>query len=168
MRRARRALAAAALLCASCADAPRDARVDSARVDSPDVGGPADSTALVVTRATVVAYLVLADGAVDSLPDVAVLADDWSYAMASLGDSVEARGFAFTMWTRRQLIVRRPGVARADTLTLGDAGYVLVPATGAPCVGRIPVNPERVLGAATRFFGDGRCTLPSGVSEASQ
>src|SRR5687767_12481902 len=78
-----------------------------------------DSTVLVLRRPTVIAYLTLAPGAVDSSPDVAVLADDWAYAMATLGDSVEARGYAFVLWTQPRVIVRRPGHARADTLFLG-------------------------------------------------
>lgn len=125
----------------------------------------ADSTGLRITRPTVIAYLVIAPGEVDSNPDMAVVADDWNYAMSILGDTIEARGWAFTMAIDSVLVVRRPGRAKPDTLALGRAGYVLVPMTGAPCVGGAPMDPEEVVAAATRFFTaratTRRCTLPT-------
>jgi hypothetical protein len=85
-----------------------------------------DTTTVVVTRPTVIAYLVIPDGAVDSNPDVAVLADDWNFAMATLGDSLEAHGIAFALVAQSHLIVRSPG--RRDVLLRLDAtpaaGYV--------------------------------------------
>ncbi|HEX5832061.1 MAG TPA: hypothetical protein VFY16_13855, partial [Gemmatimonadaceae bacterium] len=72
------ALALAAAPVAGCAQA-----IDTARV-----APSSDTVQVTVTRATVLAFLVLAEEAVDSLPDLAVIADDWNYAMSILGDSV--------------------------------------------------------------------------------
>lgn len=125
---------------------------------------PRDSGVLDVARPTVVAYFIIPPGAVDTNPDLAVTADDWNYAMSILGDSVEARGFGFTMWIDPQMVVRRPGRARTDTVALGKVGYVFVPPTGAPCVGHGWMAEEELLAAATRFFAareeTRRCTLP--------
>jgi hypothetical protein len=125
---------------------------------------PRDSGVLEVTRPTVVAYFVIPPGAVDTNPDLATTADDWNYAMSILGDSVEARGFGFTMWIDPQIVIRRPGRARLDTVALGKVGYVFVPPTGVPCVGHGWMDPDELVAAATRFFAARaearRCTLP--------
>ena len=60
---------------------------------------PASSADVTVTRPTVIAYFVIPNGAVDTLPDLAVEADDWNVAMAALGDSLQASGIGFTMAT---------------------------------------------------------------------
>lgn len=89
---------------------------------------PSDTTTVVVTKPTVIAYLVLSEAAVDSQPDVAVLADDWNVAMSTLGDSLEAHGIAFALVTQSHLRVQSAG-RRAVVLRLDAepaAGYVYV------------------------------------------
>ena len=129
---------------------PRASR-DSARAGSDDSSVAPEGPALTVTRPTVVAYLVVTPGAVDTQPELAVLADDWAYAMAALGDSVAARGFAFALHTDSTLVVRQSG-RPPETLALGAAGFVLIPAAGGACVGREAMEPDALLAAATRFF----------------
>lgn len=109
---------------------------------------------MVVSRPTVAAYFILPDGAVDTMPDLAVRADDWNYAMAAVGDGLEANGFAFTLITEPN--VRVTSNAGLDTtLALGEslrAGYVFVRPGQAPCVRRRPLDPDSVLAAARTFF----------------
>lgn len=143
------------LLVAALACTPRDDE------GTPATATVADTTALDVTRPTVIAYLTLAPGAVDSQPDVAVLADDWAYGMSILGDSVQARGWAFAMWTEPRVAVRRG--ARVDRIALGEAGYVLVMPTGDACVGRGAMEPDSLLAAAARWFGAPQATDAPGV-----
>lgn len=146
---------------------PRTSR-DSAHAGADDSSVAPEGPALTVTRPTVVAYLAVPPGAVDTEPELAVLADDWAYAMAALGDSVAARGFAFALHTDSTLVVRRSG-RPPDTLALGAAGYVLIPGAGGACVGREVMEPDALLAAATRFFraratprGKWRCESDAG------
>ncbi len=122
-----------------------------------DTPGPADTvglTRIVVTRPTVAAYFIIPDGAVDTMPDLAVRADDWNYAMATVGDSLEANGFGFTLITEPS--VRLTSNAGLDTtVALGEslsAGYVFVRPGQPPCVRRHPLNPDSVLAAAREVF----------------
>ena len=109
-----------------------------------------DTTTIVVTRPTVIAYLVIPEGAVDSQPDVAVLADDWNVAMATLGDSLEAHGIAFALVAESRLTVRSAG--RRDVVFALDAkpaaGYVYARPGETPCLRRGPAEVDEVLAAA--------------------
>jgi hypothetical protein len=49
---------------------------------------PVEVQRVTITKPTVVAFLVVPNGAVDTLPDLAVIAEDWNYGMATLGDSL--------------------------------------------------------------------------------
>ena len=136
------------LLCPAVADAQRATRVGarSARLDTATVD---------VKRPTVVAYLVVPAGAVDTSADLAVLADDWNVAMATLGDSVEARGLGFTLVTESRLRVRTPG-RRDVVLRLNEepaAGYVFVRPGMAPCMQRGAAELEEVLRTARGLLG---------------
>ena len=113
-----------------------------------------DTARLVVARPTVVAYLVVPPGAVDTMPDLATTADDWSYAMATLGDSLRARRLELALVTEPWLRVTSRGATPA-TLALGatgDGGYVFARPGAAPCVWRGWGDTDSVLAAATRFF----------------
>lgn len=136
------------LLCSAVADAQRasPAGFRFARIDTGTVH---------VNRPTVVAYLVIPAGAVDTSADLAVLADDWNVAMATLGDSLEARGIGFTLVTEPRLRVRTPG-RRDVVLRLNEepaAGYVFVRPGMAPCMQRGAAELEEVLRAARRLLG---------------
>ena len=116
-----------------------------------------------VSRPTVAAYFIIPDGAVDTMPDLAVRADDWNYAMATVGDSLEANGFAFTLITGPRLrLTTSSGLD--TTLTLGEpltAGYVFVRPGHRPCVRRRPLDPDSVLAAARALFADTTLTVAS-------
>ena len=89
-----------------------------------------------VTRPTVIAYFVIPPGAVDTLPDLAVEADDWNVSMATLGDSLEANGIGLAIVTDSTL---RVGLdeKRDTTIALGpfrSSGYVFVRPGGPTCV----------------------------------
>lgn len=118
-----------------------------------------DTTTIVVTKPTVIAYLVIPEGAVDSLPDVAVLADDWNVAMSILGDSLEAHGIAFTLATHSRLTVRSAG--RRDVVFELDrkpaAGYVYARPGETPCLRRGPAEVDEVV-AVARVLADRRIT----------
>lgn len=109
-----------------------------------------DTTTIVITKPTVIAYLVIPKGAVDSLPDVAVLADDWNVAMSTLGDSLEANGIAFALVAESRLTVRSAG--RRDVVFELDskpaAGYVYARPGETPCLRRGPAEVDEVLAAA--------------------
>ena len=117
----------------------------------------ADTATVVVERPMVVAYLVIPKGAVDTSADLAVLADDWNIAMATVGDSLEAYGIAFALVTESRLRVRVPG-RRDVVLALDDstrAGYVFARPGSAPCVRRQPAELDEVLRAARTLAGSG-------------
>src|SRR4051812_31157930 len=73
----------------------------------PDTAGAVNAIVLasgvtmrhVVTGPTVVAYFLVPAGAVDTMPNLAVEADDWNYAMAALRDSLEASRIALVIAT---------------------------------------------------------------------
>ena len=122
-------------------DAPRSSASDPARVS--------------VTGPTVIAYFVIPAGAVDTLPDLAVEADDWNVSMASLGDSLQASGIRFAMTTEPRIRVSVEG--RADTtLSLGAfraSGYVFVGPRGIPlCVRPGGADPDSVKAVARAYF----------------
>jgi len=121
----------------------------------------AETARVVVTRPTVIAFLVVPPGAVDTLPDLAVLADDWNVAMATLGDSLEARGIAFALVTEPRLRIGSPGTSEVS-FSLDEApavGYVFARPGEAPCIRRGPAELDAVLAAAGTFFG--RATPPA-------
>lgn len=110
----------------------------------------AETRTVAVTRPTVVAYLVIPKGAVDTSADLAVLADDWNFAMATLGDSLAAHEIAFALVTESRLRMRVAG-RRDVVLALDDttaAGYVFARPNAAPCVRRRPAELVDVLRAA--------------------
>ena len=119
------------------------------------VSSGADTTRVAVGRPTLIAWLVVPAGAVDTLPDLAVVADDWNYAMATLGDSLAARGIAFAMATGSQLRLELPG-ASPVTIRLGrqgEGGYVFARPGMPPCVRRSGASIEEVLEMAGRMLG---------------
>lgn len=132
--------------------------------------GHADTATVVVTRPTVIAYLVIPNGAVDTSADLAVLADDWNVAMATVGDSLASHAIGFALVTESRLRIRVTG-RRDVVLALDDstaAGYVFARPGSAPCVRRRPAELDDVLRAgrmlATRkLTSDARtranCTL---------
>ena len=114
----------------------------------------ADVARLTITRPTVIAYLVVPEGAVDTCPDLATIADDWSYAMATLGDSLEAHGVAHVLVTEPALRVASRG-ARPVTIALGETGatgYVFVRPGARPCLRREYLDADSVLAIANRFL----------------
>ena len=139
-----------ALLSLTSLGTPRSSGADGAS----DVAA-SDTATVDVASPTVVAYLVIPAGAVDTSADLAVLADDWNVAMATLGDSLEARGIRFTLVTESRLRVRMPG--RRDTvLALNEepaAGYVFARPGMAPCLRRGAAELEDVLRTARTLLG---------------
>jgi hypothetical protein len=126
----------------------------SACAPTPDVPPAAETADLAINRPTVIAYFIVPNGAVDTMPDLAVSADDWNYAMATLGDSVEAAGFAFALMTRPNV---RLVSERAPTrlVALGEpftAGYAFVRPGEPPCVRRSPFDADSVLVVARALF----------------
>ncbi|MDF2773016.1 MAG: hypothetical protein K0S86_2511 [Geminicoccaceae bacterium] len=144
-------LASSALALLAC-EQPR--RETEARADTPRPANESDLAQIAVSRPTVAAYFIIPDGAVDTMPDLAVRADDWNYAMATVGDSLEANGLGFILITEPN--VRITSNAGLDTtLALGEplaAGYVFVRPGEAPCVRRRPLDPDSVLPAARALF----------------
>jgi hypothetical protein len=131
--------------CAAGSGAPAARSAAQARADTAHVD---------VTRPTVVAYFIVPDGAVDTLPDLAVEADDWNYAMSILGDSLAASDIALALATEPVLRLSSPGFP-PRTLALGErftAGYVFVRPGGQPCLRRGGAEPDAVLQAARAFF----------------
>jgi hypothetical protein len=130
-------------------------RVARAQAQDPPA---ADTTHLVVTRPTVIAWLVVAAGAVDTMPDLEVIADDWSYAMATFGDSLQARGLAFAMATGSYLHLAQPGAKPAIIRLgkLGDGGFVFVRRGMPPCVMRGGFAIEDALAMAGRLLEGAR------------
>jgi len=144
-------LASSALALLACEQPGRDTET---RADTPRPATEGDLAQIAVSRPTVAAYFIIPDGAVDTMPDLAVRADDWNYAMAAVGDSLEANGFGFTLITEPS--VRITSNAGLDTtFALGEsltAGYVFVRPGQPPCVRRRPLDPDSVLAAARTFF----------------
>ena len=120
------------------------------RRDVPRTFARADTATVDVREPTVVAYLVIPRGAVDSSADLAVLADDWNVAMATLGDSLGAIGVRLALVTEPRLRVRATG-RRDVVLALDDeprAGYVFARPGAAPCHRRGAMDPADVLRTA--------------------
>jgi len=146
----------------------------------PDTAGAAKAEVLasgitlrhVVSGPTVIAYFLVPPGAVDTMPNLAVEADDWNYAMAMLRDSLEASRIAFVMATNPDIQLDSIG-PQPVVLRLGDpltVGYVFVRRGETPCVRRGAADPAELLQTARRFFKRGpspddttsaRCGSPS-------
>lgn len=122
----------------------------------PDSRPGVDTASVSVTRPTVLAYLVVPAGAVDTSASLAVLADDWNVAMATLGDSLEAAGIRFALVTETRLRVRT-GRRRDVVLHLDAepaAGYVFARPGMAPCVRRGAAEADEVLRVARALLGE--------------
>jgi hypothetical protein len=137
-----------------------DAKPDSKPArPSATTGGPVptatgDTTHVTATRPTVIAYFLIPPGAVDTMPNLAVEADDWNVSMATLSDSLEASGIGFAMVT--QPIAQIDSAAgQPVVLTLGvplTAGYVFVRRGDPACVRHGGMDRADVLATARRFF----------------
>jgi hypothetical protein len=147
-------------LLASCSGVALSVQSRAAKPAAPLIVG--DTTTIVVPKPTVIAYLVIPEGAVDSQPDVAVLADDWNIAMSILGDSLEAHGIAFALVTESRLVVRSAGTADTvfDLAAGPAAGYVYARPGETPCVRRGAAELDDVLTAA-RMLVDPRVSAAS-------
>lgn len=137
----------------------------SANTSAPLSTATGDTTHVTVTRPTVIAYFLIPPGAVDTMPNLAVEADDWNVSMATLSDSLEGSGIGFAMVT--QPIAQIDSAApQPVVLTLGaplTAGYVFVRRGDAPCVRRGGMDQGDVLATARRFFA-----RPSSPPDTSQ
>ncbi len=136
---------------------PALASAQQGSADRASEAARADTTTVVVTGPTVIAYLVIPDGAVDTSADLAVLADDWNVAMATVGDSLESNGIAFTLVTKSRLRLRVAGWHDV-LLALDDstaAGYVFASPGSAPCVRRRPAELDEVLRAGRTLATQG-------------
>ena len=114
------------------------------------VSGETAAARVVVDEPTVVAYFVIPAGAVDTMPDLAVEADDWNVAMSSLGDSLQANGVAFAIVTDPTLTLAIRG--RSDTtLKLGafrSSGYVYARPGEPACQRPGAAEPDSVVAVA--------------------
>jgi hypothetical protein len=90
---------------------------------------------------------------------LAVEADDWNVAMATLGDSLEASGIGLAIATEPR--VRLAIAGRPDTtLDLGAfraSGYVFVRPGARPCVRPGGADADSVKVMARAFANDARC-----------
>lgn len=103
---------------------------------------------------TVIAWLVVPEGAVDTLPDLAVIADDWNFAMAALGESLATHGIAYALVTDSVLRVPRDdgGDVRISLGAIGQGGYVFAAPDAAPCVRRDLSDATEVPAIARRLL----------------
>jgi hypothetical protein len=111
-----------------------------------------------VRRPAVIAYFVIPAGAVDTLPDLAIEADDWNVTMATLRDSLEAIGIDLALVT--DSVVRVSVGGRDTALSLGPfkaSGYVFVRPDGVRCVRVGGADPDSVKAFARTFAAGGAC-----------
>ena len=136
------------------------ARTDLARESAPDVSVldsvsvPKDTAHVTVAGPTVISYFIVPPGSVDTMPNLAVEADDWNYAMAMLRDSLEASGVALALAVDGVVRIDSAG-SRDIVLRLGPpltAGYVFVRPGEPPCVRRGGMDQPDLLVLARRFF----------------
>ena len=126
----------------------------------------ADTAHVTVARPTVITYFVVPPGAVDTMPNLAVEADDWNVAMATLRDSLEAARVGLAMVTEQTLQIESANV-NAVVLALGPAlssGYVFARPGDMPCVRRGGMDQAELLATARRFF----TRAPSSADTSSQ
>ena len=133
-------------------DLARESAPDVSVLDSVSV--PKDTAHVTVVGPTVIAYFIVPPGSVDTMPNLAVEADDWNYAMAMLRDSLEASGVALALAVDG--VVRIDSAGSRDIVTrLGPpltAGYVFVRPGEPPCVRRGGIDQPDLLVLARRFF----------------
>ena len=136
------------------------ARTDSAREAAPDVSVldsavfPNDTAHVTVGGPTVIAYFIVPPGAVDTMPNLAVEADDWNFAMSMLRDSLEASGVALALAVDGVVRIDSAG-SRDIVMALGPpltAGYVFVRPGEPPCLRRGGMDQPDLLALARRFF----------------
>jgi hypothetical protein len=142
------------LLVAVLACSRPDVKPDTARATTAEVLASGITLRHVVTGPTVIAYFLVPPDAVDTMPNLAVEADDWNYAMATLRDSLEASRIAFVMATNPDIQLDSAG-SQPVVLRLGDplsAGYVFVRRGETPCIRRGGADQAELLEAARRFF----------------
>jgi hypothetical protein len=142
------------LLVAVLACSRSDVKPDTASAAKIGVLGSGITLRHVVTGPTVIAYFLVPPGAVDTMPNLAVEADDWNYAMAMLRDSLEASRIAFVMATNPDIELDSVG-SQPVVLRLGDllsAGYVFVRRGETPCIRRGGADQAELLETARRFF----------------
>jgi hypothetical protein len=91
------------------------------------------------------------------MPELAVATDDWSFGMATLGDSVRAHGWALQLVTQSKLRLASSGVEPLliKLGDLGSAGYVFARPGEAPCLRRHGLTPDSTLAAASDWFAEG-------------
>jgi hypothetical protein len=131
-----------------------DVKPDTARATTAEVLASGITLRHVITGPTVIAYFLVPPDAVDTMPNLAVEADDWNYAMAMLRDSLEASRIAFVMATNPDIQLDSVG-PQPVVLRLGDplsAGYVFVRRGEIPCVRRGGADQAELLATARRFF----------------
>jgi hypothetical protein len=112
------------------------------------------SARIAITGPTVIAYFLVPPGAVDTMPNLAVEADDWNVAMATLRDSLDAGRIDLAMTTMPTVQIEA-ATATPTVLSLGpalSAGYVFVRPGDAPCVRRGGVDQAELLATARQFF----------------
>ena len=132
------------------------------RDDAPPPARHAEAQAsrVTVTRPTVISYFVIPSGAVDTMPDLAVEADDWNVGMAALRESLDANGVDLAMVL--DSVVSVHVVGRADTtLVLGpfkSSGYVFVRPNGPFCVRPGGADADSVMARARAYVRSERCT----------
>jgi hypothetical protein len=122
------------------------------------------SARIAITGPTVIAYFLVPPGAVDTMPNLAVEADDWNVAMATLRDSLDAGRIDLAMTTMPTVQIEA-ATATPTVLSLGpalSAGYVFVRPGDAPCVRRGGVDEAELLATARQFF-----TRPPSVADTS-
>jgi hypothetical protein len=136
----------------ACSGTRPPARQDTASTAS-------QKATVTVTRLTVIAYFVIPPGAVDTLPDLAVEADDWNVSMATLADSLAANGIGFAMATDTTVRLRL-GAGRDTTIALGpfkSSGYIFVQPSGPTCVRNGGADVDSVLAIARGVTRGGGC-----------
>jgi hypothetical protein len=163
---------AVVILACSKPDRP-SATERSAEVAEVTVLASGISARIPITGPTVIAYFLVPPGAVDTMPNLAVEADDWNVAMATLRDSLDAGRIDLAMTTMPTVQIEAAN-ATPTVLSLGpalSAGYVFVRPGDAPCVRRGGVDQAELLAAARQFFirppsladtSSQRCGPPSG------
>ena len=156
------------------------ARTGPTRESLPDVSVldsvvfPTDTAHVRVASPTVIAYFIVPRGAVDTLPNLAVEADDWNYAMAMVRDSLDTSGIALALVVDGVVRIDSAGT-RDIVLPLGEslaAGYVFVRPGEPPCVRRGALEQADLLALARTFFGrprsldvsPTRCSSPRSLS----
>jgi hypothetical protein len=129
--------------------------------DAPFSQRPSDSAAQIsVTRPTVISWFVVPPGAVDTLSDLAVEADDWSFSMAALRDSLEASGIGLAMVLDSLVRVRVEG-GRDTTVALGgfrSSGYLFARPNGPFCAHPGGTRADSVVATARAYARGTPCT----------